>query len=102
MCVVYGAVTGENEVSMRFHEKLGFRLFATFRNTGYKNGRYGRAVDERQIADFSENPRRLRHWRAGQSRRQRALAESALCDFPAKGCSFTRLPGMIGRRKTKK
>lgn len=57
VCVVYGAVTGGNEISVRFHEKLGFRLFATFCNTGYKNGQWLDVLwYERQIAEFMATP----------------------------------------------
>lgn len=60
VCVVYGAVTGGNQMSMRFHEKLGFRLFATFHNTGFKNGQWLDVLwYERQIADFPANPSAL-------------------------------------------
>ncbi len=37
---VYGAITQGNEISLRFHEKLGFEHFADFRKVGYKNGRW--------------------------------------------------------------
>ena len=37
---VYGVITGGNPISLRFHEKLGFRLFATFPKVGYKNGQW--------------------------------------------------------------
>ena len=35
---VYGVITEGNPISLRFHEKLGFSLFATFPKVGYKNG----------------------------------------------------------------
>ncbi len=37
---VYGAITGSNVKSLRFHEKQGFRLIATFEKIGFKNGRW--------------------------------------------------------------
>ena len=40
MRTVYGAITQGNEISLRFHEKLGFEHFADFRKVGYKNGRW--------------------------------------------------------------
>lgn len=37
---VYGVITGGNPISLRFHEKLGFSLIATFSKVGYKNGQW--------------------------------------------------------------
>ena len=37
---VYAAYVDPNEKSMRFHEKMGFRPVGTFRNTGYKHGKW--------------------------------------------------------------
>ena len=39
-CVAYGVVTGENTVSCRFHEAMGFTLRAEFPKTGFKFGRW--------------------------------------------------------------
>lgn len=33
---VYACITSANEKSIRFHEKLGFELIGTFKDTGYK------------------------------------------------------------------
>ncbi len=37
---VYALVTGENKVSCRFHESLGYTLLGTLPQTGYKLGRW--------------------------------------------------------------
>ena len=36
----YGVVTMPNDASSALHQKLGFRTLGTYRNTGYKNGRW--------------------------------------------------------------
>ena len=36
----YGVVTMPNDASSTLHQKLGFRTLGTYRNTGYKNGRW--------------------------------------------------------------
>lgn len=36
----YALVTEPNRQSVYFHQKLGFRSFATFEDTGYKNGQW--------------------------------------------------------------
>ena len=38
--VAYALITTENEGSVRFHEKLGYRYHSTFENCGYKMGRW--------------------------------------------------------------
>lgn len=48
-----GVITEENTGSCIFHERLGFTKFATYRKTGYKNGKwldvnwYEKELDER-------------------------------------------------------
>lgn len=37
---VYALVTGANRNSIYFHQKAGFSVFATFTDTGYKNGEW--------------------------------------------------------------
>ena len=37
---VYGAITGENERSIRFHRRLGFAELGVYHETGYKCGRW--------------------------------------------------------------
>lgn len=37
---VYAVINLPNEPSVRFHEKCGFRYFATYENVGYKLGRW--------------------------------------------------------------
>lgn len=54
---VYGGVTEPNEKSRNLHVSLGFRQLGTYRNTGYKCGRW---LDvtwfEKQISDYDKNP----------------------------------------------
>ena len=38
--VAYALITTENQGSVRFHEKLGYRYHSTFENCGYKMGRW--------------------------------------------------------------
>ena len=38
--VAYALITTENQGSVRFHEKLGYRYHSTFENCGYKLGRW--------------------------------------------------------------
>ncbi len=52
---VYGGITGGNDKSVRFHEKLGFTHLGTYRNIGYKNGTWLDVLwYERQIAPYDE------------------------------------------------
>lgn len=37
---VYSLITGENQKSRAFHEKMGFEIVAEFRDQGYKMGRW--------------------------------------------------------------
>lgn len=37
---VYAVITHPNPASMRFHEKMGFRKFAIYKNAGYKLGKW--------------------------------------------------------------
>lgn len=37
---VYAIITEENAASIAFHEALGYRVVTTFRNCGYKQGRW--------------------------------------------------------------
>ena len=51
-CRAYGIVTSENTASCRFHEALGYRRAAEFRNAGKKFGRwYGTVWFEKVLAD---------------------------------------------------
>ena len=38
--VLYALITGENEASLRFHEKMGYRHSVTFPNCGFKFNRW--------------------------------------------------------------
>lgn len=37
---LYAIITGENEISVRFHEKLGYTLAGRLTKSGYKSGRW--------------------------------------------------------------
>lgn len=54
---VYGVVTTPNEKSERLHLGLGFRRLGTFRNTGYKNGRWHDVSwFEKALAPYEPSP----------------------------------------------
>ena len=38
--MAYALITTENQGSVRFYEKLGYRYHSTFQNCGYKMGRW--------------------------------------------------------------
>mgnify|MGYP002508674655 CR=1 FL=1 len=38
--VLYALITAENTVSVRFHEKMGYKIQAEFPNCGFKMGRW--------------------------------------------------------------
>ncbi|MFR5762052.1 MAG: N-acetyltransferase family protein [Oscillospiraceae bacterium] len=49
-----------NDASSALHQKLGFRVLGTYRNTGYKNGRWLDVVwFEKPIGSFTGEPRPL-------------------------------------------
>lgn len=58
---VYGGVTSENIKSEKFHIALGFSRLCTYKNTGYKCGKW---LDvswyEKQIAPYEQNPNPLK------------------------------------------
>mgnify|MGYP002312682651 CR=1 FL=1 len=56
----YGVVTMPNDASSALHQKLGFRTLGTYRNTGYKNGRWRDVVwFEKPIGSFTDEPQPL-------------------------------------------
>ena len=56
----YGVVTMPNDASSALHQKLGFRTLGTYRNTGYKNGRWLDVVwFEKPIGSFTDEPQPL-------------------------------------------
>ena len=56
----YGVVTMPNDASSALHQKLGFRVLGTYRNTGYKNGRWRDVVwFEKPIGSFTDEPQPL-------------------------------------------
>lgn len=55
---VYGGVTVPNEKSERLHKSLGFVRLGTYRNTGYKCGKWHDvAWFEKQIGTYDPNPK---------------------------------------------
>ena len=60
MRTAYGVVTMPNDASSALHQKLGFRVLGTYRNTGYKNGRWRDVVwFEKPIGSFTDEPQPL-------------------------------------------
>ena len=54
--VLLALVTGENETSLRFHQKLGYEIAGELKETGYKLGRWcGVFWLEKQV-NFVDNP----------------------------------------------
>lgn len=53
----YAVISGTNEASLLFHERMGFETVARFENSGYKHGRWLDAVwMRRTLNPFSERP----------------------------------------------
>ncbi|MCI6738674.1 MAG: N-acetyltransferase family protein [Intestinibacter sp.] len=58
---VYGCITTENEKSVKFHEKLGFKFIGIYPDTGYKFGRwYDITWLGMRIADKNQAPKPLK------------------------------------------
>lgn len=54
---LYALVTSENERSMRFHEKMGYKKIAVFPETGYKRGAWlGVVWYEKCLCSVAANP----------------------------------------------
>ena len=54
--VLLALVTGENEGSRRFHERLGYYVAGDLKNTGYKFGRWCGVFWMEKLLDSVENP----------------------------------------------
>lgn len=54
--VIYSLITTENQDSLRFHEKLGYRICAEFPNCGFKFGRWLGIVWMEKRANIVEMP----------------------------------------------
>ena len=55
--IAYACITMPNEASKRFHEKCGFELIGTHRNTGYKFGKWRDVIwMEKALRDHAETP----------------------------------------------
>ena len=55
--VLYALVTGENHVSVRFHEKMGYIKKVEYDRCGYKFGRWVSVIWMEKRIKFVENPR---------------------------------------------
>ena len=55
--VLYALITGENTLSLRFHEKSGYTKTAEFTNCGYKFHRWLSLIWMEKRLNFVENPR---------------------------------------------
>ena len=53
---LYALITGENTASIRFHEKLGYRVSAQLQRCGYKMGRWCSLVWMEKQLNSVENP----------------------------------------------
>lgn len=57
-CICYVLIIGSNSVSLRMHEKFGFRTIGIRKNSGYKLGAWHDVVVmEKQLGDFSVPPK---------------------------------------------
>lgn len=54
--ILYAIVTSENQGSVAFHERLGYRTCAVFPDCGYKHGRYVGTVWLEKRVNFKESP----------------------------------------------
>lgn len=63
--VLYALVTGENQASLRFHEKMGYTKKMELNRCGYKFGRWLNLIWLEKRQNFVENPREFpSDWRS--------------------------------------
>lgn len=55
-CVLYALICSENSPSLRFHEKMGYRLRAEFPQCGFKQGRWMGLIWMEKRLQIVENP----------------------------------------------
>ena len=55
-CRIYALITAENEISIRFHEKIGYRVCGNFQNAGYKFNRWIGVVWMDKTLNFVDFP----------------------------------------------
>ena len=59
-CVCYALVIAENAVSVKMHEKYGFRKVGFLENSGYKfEGWHSVIIMEKQLNDFAPRPKKV-------------------------------------------
>ncbi len=57
-CVCYAIIIEENEISLKMHEKFGFKQIGFAKNSGYKLGAWHSVVTmEKQLNEFSVPPK---------------------------------------------
>lgn len=54
--VNYALITSENQISLAFHEALGYRYVADMKQQGYKHGRWLGVVWMEKVLNLLENP----------------------------------------------
>lgn len=54
--ILYAIITSENEASLRFHRRVGYRERALFPRCGYKHGRWLGAWWYEKVLNFVESP----------------------------------------------
>lgn len=59
---LYAVITGENNVSVCFHEKLGFEIFAVYPKSGYKFGKWLDVIWMQICLGEHENPPKSVIW----------------------------------------
>ena len=65
---VYAGITLPNEKSVHFHEKMGFKKIADYKNIGYKFNRWNTVRwYELQLNDYSDAPAAFTRWKDIQS-----------------------------------
>ena len=98
----YGVVTMPNDASSALHQKLGFRTLGTYRNTGYKNGRWRDVVwFEKPIGSFTGRAAAPRPHHPAPGRRRHPRGRQHINRHPpraARPCGAGR--GTFGRENT--
>ncbi len=71
---LYAGITLPNERSIRFHEKMGFKKIADYKNIGYKfNGWHTVRWYELQLNDYTDSPAPFKKWKEIGSTERDAL-----------------------------
>ena len=71
---VYAGITLPNEKSVHFHEKMGFKKIADYKNIGYKfNGWHTVRWYELQLNDYTDSPTPFKKWKEIGSKEREAI-----------------------------